>query len=243
MLLSFSELSHEWLAKCRIEIDFRYWKLHLESHPNYPSLLALTDTLDEIGLHYTVAKFVKDKLDGIPLPFMAHMADSRFEVVDRKLTRRWRKNFAEKTEFLEAWDGIVVIPDHPVDTKTSKQLQKINRSSLSRVSATLQYAIGALLTAVPVALSVTSHFPFFSLLLATVSIFGIAISALIIKKEAGEDNFLSSLVCGAGNDGCQAVLLSRGNQVFGIHLSEGAKFLRPFSAAVLASSLNDTNSH
>ena len=40
----------EWLKFLKFKVPKKYFRLRLESHPDYPSLLAVHDTLKEFGI-------------------------------------------------------------------------------------------------------------------------------------------------------------------------------------------------
>jgi len=47
-------------------------RLRLESHPDYPSLLAVQDTLDELGINGYACQGTKEELKNENKPFLAH---------------------------------------------------------------------------------------------------------------------------------------------------------------------------
>lgn len=44
----------------------------LQNHPDYPSLLSISDALKSWKIEDMAAKVEKEKLDELPLPFIAH---------------------------------------------------------------------------------------------------------------------------------------------------------------------------
>jgi ABC-type bacteriocin/lantibiotic exporter with double-glycine peptidase domain len=62
-----------WLQKLNIPVSARYIKEKFLSHPDYPSLLSITDSLNELGIENAALVVDKEKLNEIPIPFLAHI--------------------------------------------------------------------------------------------------------------------------------------------------------------------------
>ena len=90
----------------KIPVSKTYIKKQLLSHPDYPSLLSITDTLTELRIENTAVQIQKDQLHEIPTPFIAHLEDGFGEFV----TIKNRDNLDEQFPgFFDRWDGVVVI--------------------------------------------------------------------------------------------------------------------------------------
>jgi hypothetical protein len=59
---------YRWLRSMKIPVSKMFLKQQLLSHPDYPSLLSITDTLDELNIHCG-----KRWIGKIPIPFLAHI--------------------------------------------------------------------------------------------------------------------------------------------------------------------------
>jgi hypothetical protein len=64
---------HNWLTELKIPVSKSYLKQQLQSHPDYPSLLSITDTLNELCIDNTAIQIEKEILPEIPTPFIAHL--------------------------------------------------------------------------------------------------------------------------------------------------------------------------
>lgn len=63
----------DYLSTLDIPISERYCKKRIASHPNYPSILAVSDTLHQLGIKHTVARADMKQPNQIPLPALLHM--------------------------------------------------------------------------------------------------------------------------------------------------------------------------
>src|SRR5688572_8958875 len=62
-----------WLAKLGFRISSSLVKRHMRSHPNYPTLLCITDTLDYFGIENMAVQIRKENLYVVSTPFLAHV--------------------------------------------------------------------------------------------------------------------------------------------------------------------------
>ncbi|TDO28572.1 hypothetical protein [Sediminibacterium goheungense] len=60
----------QYLKQLNITINEKYLRKKLLSHPNYPSLVSLTDFLVEHDMEYTAVVGDKNDLNNIPFPFL-----------------------------------------------------------------------------------------------------------------------------------------------------------------------------
>ena len=95
------------------------------SHPNYPSLYAVTDTFTLIGIDNVAAKVSKEQFFELPKSFLTLVYDE-LVLVEKKqdyVVVNYDKFKAKRiitNDFLASWDGIVVA----IDTNEKKQLYK-----------------------------------------------------------------------------------------------------------------------
>lgn len=82
------------------------------SHPNYPSIFAITDTLDMLSIENAAVKVPKEQLNDLPETFLA-VYDNQIVLVLKKETlgveTEKEGNIAlTSEEFQQKWDGIIV---------------------------------------------------------------------------------------------------------------------------------------
>src|SRR6266496_933878 len=97
-----------WLHSLKIPVSPSYLRDKLCSHPDYPSLVSITDTLDELGIDNAALVVDKEKLEDMPVPFLAHSpVNGGGFVVVKNINEQFRQN----TEFEKNWNGIAVLAE------------------------------------------------------------------------------------------------------------------------------------
>lgn len=187
--------------------------LHLQSHPNYPYVKAITDTLDYFGIENLAAQVPKEQIEHLPNFFLALVAVEKkqdYVLVRRrknKVQLEYRGNEKElltNKEFGEKWTGTFIAIDSAKKDEILRMPLNFNMSSLI-ILATLSTAV-----------LFTSGFNYLSLSTTTLSILGLFLSYLIAKEELGIHNFAVANVCnviGLGN--CTATIRSNQSKVLG----------------------------
>ena len=62
----------KWLSIQRIPVAESHLRLRLESHPDYPSLVAIQDTFEELSINTYACLGTKEELKKENKPFLAH---------------------------------------------------------------------------------------------------------------------------------------------------------------------------
>lgn len=87
------------------------------SHPDYPSLLSLTETLDLYGIEYAAVRIHQEDIAINGFPFLAHLAEKNGDYV---MVTAWRDGEVEyvkgnggrkrevMADFMKKWGGVVV---------------------------------------------------------------------------------------------------------------------------------------
>src|SRR5687767_1508904 len=100
----------KWLQYAGIGVSKKYIDDQLQSHPDYPSLISITDTLDELGIENMSMVVDKERLDELPIPFLAHSpVNGGGFIVINNIEQQIRQD----KEFEKNWDGIVVLVEKP----------------------------------------------------------------------------------------------------------------------------------
>ncbi|GAA4419550.1 hypothetical protein GCM10023187_53980 [Nibrella viscosa] len=92
----------------------------LQRHPDYPSLLALSQTLNTLKVENLAARLTADQLFEVPTPFMVHRLEEEgmFTVVRslqngivewQDVTGSWRQE--PLAEFVKHWSGVVLMAE------------------------------------------------------------------------------------------------------------------------------------
>ncbi len=203
----------KWLSLLNISVSYSLVKRQLKSHPEYPSLVSITDTLDWLGIENMAVEIEKDQLHEISTPFLAYLSgdEGEFVIVENR-------NDLEKTYpgFYEKWNGVVVAAEktrgwrHP---ENDEILRKDRNAAINRYVLTGLFLI-VVLSAIFLNTSLTNTG------LILVALAGSFISMLIVSKELGIENKIADQVCGdEGN--CDKVIQSKSIKLpFGISFSD-----------------------
>ncbi|WP_046742956.1 vitamin K epoxide reductase family protein [Kordia zhangzhouensis] len=204
-----------------LHIDRELLNLQLLSHPEYPSLKSITDTLDYFEIDNLAANVPKDALSQMPDCFLALIKNERGEEVvlveKRKGTilltdAEEKKEKVTETVFAERWTGTIVAVEELEKTVNAKSIQ-----------SALPYFIIAAIASI----NVMINFSFPYLLYTSLTLVGLYISILIIREDLGIKSKAVAKVCGAisKNSTCSEVINTEGNKLFGLISLSDASFV------------------
>lgn len=222
---------------CKIEITNQRIQRDLEDHPNYPSLLSISDTLTSYGVENVSLKIPVEKLEDLPLPLLVPIqlpsndiiSEQKFTIVDKIYedlisylnpeTGRWDN--ATKKSFLDLWKtGFVMVVD------ADEAISEDNYKDLKRKYNVRSSLAGIVFLVVPllmVALAIAELWKepnidlFLKVMYYISSIFGLIFSSAIVWTYIDEYNPVVRQICGSGKKAnCGAVLNSNGSKIFGI---------------------------
>ena len=206
-----------FLRKNYYFVDEKEAKLQLESHPDFPSLRAVTDTLDYLGIEHLAISVPKDALDQLPDCFLAIMdtkdkQQNSLVAVEKKNDKMIVHNVESKQQmdrdsFLEAWEGVVVAVEPNVAEKGGRPLKGVFTPEVLGLAA-LTLLLGYLF------FSQEPSAPTMVYLLASLG--GLGVSILILREEFGHGSKLVDRICNATQaTSCQEVLTSEGAKFIG----------------------------
>lgn len=187
--------------------------ISLESHPDYPSLIAIVDTFNNLGIENIATRIEKNNLDALPKTFISvYLTETGSEIVYTKnlnntIEIQFSNNFKKtitRAEYLEGWNSIVVIVDE--NQKATKKIIPSNKYSI-----VCPFFIVSL---VLLSIENKDNFitaTFYYLLLIT----GLIISFFLVREEMGLYNESVSKICNATEKtSCKDVMSSNGAKVF-----------------------------
>lgn len=189
----------------------------LQDHPEYPSLLAVSDCLTEWHIpnqSYSIKKSEYELTD-LEYPFIAHsnanggsfmlvhdLADNRISYSDEKK----QKVSIDGNEFLKIWNGVAL---HAIPNQKSGEenyYQKVAMASLN------QFKLPALIITVLIAILLSLNnqsIQLGSTLFLVFKLFGLAVSALLLMHSIDANNPLIQNLCSLGSkNNCNAILKS-----------------------------------
>lgn len=188
-------------------VDRQDLYLQLRSHHDYPSLKAITDTLDYFGIENIAANVPKDALSQLPKSFLGLIekenanqlvfvscANELVTIIDES----GKKEKISETLFQDIWTGTIIAIEVP------ENIQSNWRPKLSATVLVTMLIIGTAIASIFInGLSLSQSLYFL------LSIVGLGISYLILKESQGEGSSITAKVCNTIStniNGCGAVI-------------------------------------
>ncbi|MCC9062766.1 vitamin K epoxide reductase family protein [Flavobacterium piscisymbiosum] len=174
------------------------------SHPNYPSLFAITDSLDLLSVENAAVRVSKEQIVDLPSNFLAYFKEELILV--EKAKNFVRINTIKKgslkmpyEKFLLDWNGVIV---------AIEPNNVIARENLKVEFSWLKYTLPLLLL---VGLSFFYNtYNLFSTVFLTTSILGLIVSVFIVQEKLGFKNSIISKFCNlSSNSSCSSVINSK----------------------------------
>jgi thiol-disulfide isomerase/thioredoxin len=201
MPLKLHTILYTWLKEMKIPVSSTYMRQQLNSHPDYPSLLSITDTLDELGIDNTAIQIEKNQLHEMPVPFMAHLNGNSGEFVMVKNRDNLDKQFPD---FFKRWGGVAIAAEQPTGWHHKLNTEWQQKDKIVRQSVLLTLSVVTFFIILAAAVS----FSWLQSGLLLIAVTGVFVSWLIVSKDLGIENKIADEVCGATVD-CNAVIYSK----------------------------------
>lgn len=220
----------------KVKLTFTTLEKELQEHPDYPSLLSISDVLTAHGVENMSLKIDPDDLDKIPLPFIAVLSDAgsnkenftvvrsvtnnNFEYYDLQI-RNWRSVSREK--FFEKWPSKVVLIADGENALSEKDYEdKLKEEKKQRFIKSSLFTVIPLLTVTAIFFAYTRYGAPSALasLYTLFSLAGTIVSGLLIWYELDEYNPALQQICSPGKKvNCGAILNSKASKIAGISWS------------------------
>lgn len=189
----------------------------LQNHPDWPSLLCISDALQKWNIPNAAGKIRAEEIDQLPVPFIActHDAENPVAVVTHVSEvqinyysyRRAKSISADKAQFFKKWDGVYLIAE-PHKESGEKNYNKVRQSSVLKAAVPLTLLI------------LVACFSFYGLnsmfkdniniaiiVQYLVYMVGIVVSSLLLWYEVDRNNPLLKKVCtGISKGSCETIL-------------------------------------
>ncbi|WP_299285979.1 cysteine peptidase family C39 domain-containing protein [uncultured Mucilaginibacter sp.] len=196
----------------------------LNTHPDYPSLLALNDVALNFGLHCAAYQISNEDLFDVPCPFIAYSTNqgSEFTLVT-KITKdtvavdlgNGRKKIS-LTDFKSKFTGTVLVAD-----EVNQNIKSQSKLSLAKLFNSFRYFIAPLLLVLALISGLFLHFNSFNsitlpyVLLLLFKSAGVLVSILLLIQSIDQNNPLIQKLCGGSSKtDCNAILTSKAATVF-----------------------------
>lgn len=182
------------------------------SHPDYPSLYAITDTFKHLGIENIAAKIPKEEFDNLPDNFLAVIKENEqqnivyvkksSENITYLLERQKKK--VSKDVFLDIWEEIIIAIETNSETKTSEQLPE-NKLLYAFLAVSVLSGIGYFIFSNPNLIAIAYFLT---------TLIGLAISILIAREDLGIYSDVVSKICDSSSKtSCNEVISSKGAKI------------------------------
>ena len=218
-----------FLKRAGIEKSASRISNELEKHPDYPSLLALSDVLYNFQIENSAYQVGAEEVGTVPCPFIANtnINNGDFLVVNKIVNGRvyvtnekWNNRCLSLYEFKKIFTGTVL-------TANSNYLLKAKGSNIPDWKTYKVFVIvtGLLLILIVAVCFIGHYLEFLNWRLAMLTLFksiGIVITVLLLLQSIDSENPLVQAFCNVkGKANCNAVLSSKAAKVFnGLSWSE-----------------------
>lgn len=178
------------------------------SHPNYPSLFAITDSLDVLSIENIAIKVPKEQFIDLPENFLAlYKGDivlvtkkSGSVTIENESTKQKKLTF---NEFLSGWEEVIIAVEPNVNMALNKE--KPNTNWLLLVFSFI------ILLAVSVAFN---HYNLNSAIVLSTSIIGLILSVFIVQEKFGVKSELATKFCNINpKASCDSVIKSKKSNI------------------------------
>ncbi|PJE46697.1 MAG: hypothetical protein CUR34_08705 [Sediminibacterium sp.] len=193
----------------------------LQSHPDYPSFLSISDTLNNWKVENLVIQTSAEKLKEIPTPFITSFKQGVFvavlEVVENELlivNQHGKTETITKTIFLSQWTENILVAEANEFSGEINYQQKINATSVKTVVYSL----------IPLGILASLWIPFMNgsitilpTLYLLAKLIGLTASVLLLWYDIDKGNPLLKQICsGIQKANCSAVLNTKAATLGGI---------------------------
>ncbi|MDN3675667.1 vitamin K epoxide reductase family protein [Flavobacterium branchiarum] len=206
------------------------------SHPNYPSLFAITDSLNILSIDNIVIKVPKEQLHELPNSFLA-IFNNDLVLVDKTEssvvieTEKGKKTKLTIADFSEGWNGVVLA----IEANEVQEEKVMNEGP-----KWLKY--GILFLVLIVLSSFYNEYSVYDYGFLITSLLGLLISVFIVQEKFGIDNQIVSKLCNINpTTSCDSVIKSE-NEKSNNWFSFSDLPLLFFMTSVLAMLIGSTNS-
>lgn len=192
----------------------------LEKHPEYPSMLAISDVLNWFGIDNAAYRIDTNELAEVPVPFIAHTLKNEFAVVSKisagELTvsdhkqKNYKIPFKTATQF---FDGVVLAVQPSLSGYESTK--KNTSDAVFKYKGTVILLLaGIVLAGILLNNNYFSNLKWQVAVLTLTKAVGLVTSVLLLIQSIDKNNpFVQALCTGTGKSDCNAILSSKAARV------------------------------
>lgn len=205
------------IKELRIDVSKPTVQYQLNEHPEYPSLLAISDSLNGWRIPHETYRVDKGEYaaEDLSFPLIAHLGDGggRFilihNIANGKVTytnETEKKAVMEETEFLKKWDGILLYAEKTEHSGEENYRMEQLKGWFDQ--ARVPFLVLLLLVCVAAVVNETELSMAYGALLA-VKLLGVAVSVLLLVYSIDGNNPFIQNLCSLGKENnCNAILKS-----------------------------------
>lgn len=191
----------DYLKHLNIPVSKTYFRKCVASHPEYPSILSVADTLERFGIEYAVARVQQEALENLPIPFVLHLKRGQGQL----LLIRSQQELEEHRPDLDDWDGVILHVEKSEVAMDKEHREYLSREKTAKTGGVL-LGVSALLF---FGLMLLQNFSWYYLLLLATALAGTVLGILLTAKDAGIRYEVVESFCNAGQTiNCDRVLTS-----------------------------------
>lgn len=214
-----SSATLQLIRKLRVPVSASTVINTIESHPDYPSLYSISDSLSKWKVENLSLKVETERLEELPTPFIAHSkaGGGNFILVNRVngvidyFDEKGKQRKKTKEEFSREWDNVVLLAEKQMHSG-EKNYSVFKRKEAIDVLR-IPFIIGSCVLLVILYAAVVSDFYGTSLLF--LKFFGCIVTGLLLWFEVDKSNPVVQQICSAGRHAnCTAVLSSKEARLF-----------------------------
>jgi uncharacterized membrane protein len=234
MLFSFDptvKATIAFLRRLHVKVTSSTVNETLQNHPDWPSLLSISDAMNKWHVPNGAGKIVPENIDDLPVPFIAATRRATPFVIITAVTdnniytlsNNYRKEVKEsKSDFIKEWYGVYIIAE-PTEHSGEPDYKATKRKEIiaSLIPLTAFIVLAFATTYFFLANSRTgiaeSFFPATGILLQyAITLAGLLVTSLLLWYEIDKNNPLLNKVCtGIAKGNCTAILTGKAAKVFG----------------------------
>lgn len=200
----------DYLTTLNIPVSRRYFRKRVASHPDYPSLLSISDTFEQLGIPHGVARMDRSGLENVAFPYILHLEKGAGEYI----LINGIDDLYEKAEIQEDWSGVVVKAEQVNEVKDAENQHYLSTEKAGRWGMSLLIASFLIV----IALLLTYSFAWPMLILLATAVTGTILGYLLVAKDLGVTFDAVESFCNDGKSvNCDRVLRSDQAKLFGLY--------------------------
>jgi protein-disulfide isomerase/uncharacterized membrane protein len=208
----------------------------LRDHPDFPSMLSLSDVFSGYGIGNAAINAREEDLDHLPTPFIATMKGKSshkelYTVINAVKTEQityfdpelHREQVIDREEFIRQWSSATVLIANAEDAPGEKDYRRMRWEEKKKYVARLLSILALPGIAAASGIAAFRQYGagiFYEELFVFASLLGTLFSGILIWYELDWQNPVLQQLCGIGNKiNCDAILHSRASKIAGISWS------------------------